>query len=162
MPQQQQQQQQQQPSSWMRPLFGGGSNGGAAAQQQGSNNRPLVNPFAGTALQFGRGGAGGASSGVSSPYAPQPGGAGHYYTPPPPAAAGSGYTVQGHTFRTLQEAEEFQLALALQRSLQQQGPPAHFLPHGSSYSAGGPSERLQQQQQQQGPTGYPSIGYGRR
>jgi hypothetical protein len=154
------QQQQQPPSSWIRPLFGGSSGGGAAAQQ-GSNGRPLVNPFAGTAVQFGnaRAGAGGASNGVSSPYAPQPGGAGHYYSPPPPAAAGSGYTVQGQTFRTLQEAEEFQLALALQRSLQQQGPPAHFLPHGGI--SGGPgSERLQQQQQQQGPTGYPAVGYG--
>jgi hypothetical protein len=156
----QQQQQQQPPSSWVRPLFGGSSGGGAAAQQ-GSNGRPLVNPFAGTAVQFGngRGVAGGAGNGVSSPYAPQPGGAGHYYSPPPPAAAGSGYTVQGQTFRTLQEAEEFQLALALQRSLQQQGPPAHFLPHGS-VSAGPGSERLQQQQQQQGPTGYPAVGYG--
>jgi hypothetical protein len=153
---------QQQPSSWVRPLFGGSSGGGAAAQQ-GSNGRPLVNPFAGTAVQFGngRGGAGAAGNGVSSPYALQPGGTGHYYSPPPPAAAGSGYTVQGQTFRTLQEAEEFQLALALQRSLQQQGPPAHFLPHGS-VSGGLGSERLQQQQQQQGPTGYPAVGYGHR
>jgi hypothetical protein len=161
LPPQQPQQQQQPPSSWVRPLFGGSSGGGAAAQQ-GSNGRPLVNPFAGTAVQFagGRGGAGGGSNGISSPYAPQPGG-GHYYSPPPPAAVGSGYTVQGQTFRTLQEAEEFQLALALQRSLQQQGPPAHFLPHGSI--SGGPgSERLQQQQQQQGPTGYPVVGYGHR
>ncbi|WIA35327.1 hypothetical protein OEZ86_003782 [Tetradesmus obliquus] len=116
---------------------------------------------AGTAVQFGRGGAGAAGSAVgSSPYPQQPGGQGHYYSPPPPAA-GSGYTVQGHTFRTLQEAEEFQLALALQRSLQQQGPPAHFLPHGG-YSAGPVSERLQQQQQPQGPTGYPAVGYAPR
>ncbi|WIA15148.1 hypothetical protein OEZ85_001835 [Tetradesmus obliquus] len=157
-PQQQQQQQQQQPpSSWVRPLFGG-SGAGAAAAQQGSNGRPLVNPFACTAVQFGRGGAGAAGSAVgSSPYPQQPGGQGHYYSPSPPAA-GSGYTVQGHTFRTLREAEEFQLALALQRSLQQQGPPAHFLPHGG-YSAGPVSERLQQQQQPQGPTGYPAVGY---
>ncbi len=100
-----------------RPLWGGGSSG-----------RRLANPFAGSSLRFGRP--------QQQPHNQQPSPLPVPFSlaPPPPAAAGimgrgasglgtvpaGGYTVAGRTFASLHEAEEYQMALALQRSLREQ------------------------------------------
>eukprot|EP00879_Flechtneria_rotunda_P020999 GHRR01022115.1.p1 GENE.GHRR01022115.1~~GHRR01022115.1.p1 ORF type:complete len:594 (-),score=223.72 GHRR01022115.1:332-1849(-) len=128
--------------SGVRPLFGTPATSGQLTRQ---GSAQLHNPFAGTNIRFDQ----------------HPASAGHTAYAAPPAAATNGlpvggYVVAGQTFRTAKEAEDYQVALALQRSLQQSGPPGHYLPHSD---VGNGMQRAQRQQQQRPPTGYPTVGY---
>lgn len=131
-------------SGSLRGMFGAGapSNSRGQPTSPNRNGRP-VNPFAGTNVNFGSHGTGGYSAPAAAV------GTGPSMSPAYGVSARQlpvgGYTVNGQTFMTAKEAEEYQLALALQQSLQQSGPPGHYLPHSSG--------------QQQ--SGYPpSSGYG--
>jgi len=148
----------------LRPLFGASATAGGAPGSSGrqtttpyvaaaagrSNGRP-VNPFAGTNIQFSS-----SSGGRGGAYAAAPAAATFGSSAAGSGVPVGGYVVQGRTFRTAHEAEEHQLAIALQRSLQQTGPPGSYLPHSGGGSSMG-QQPWQQTQQHQQPTGYPPV-----
>lgn len=130
----------------IRTLFGGSSR---AQTSSPARNGQLVNPFAGSNVNWAARGSGaytapGAAVTAGASMAPTQG----LSAGPLPVG---GYTVNGQTFRTAKEAEDYSLALALQRSMHQSGPPGQFLPHsgmGTQQYAGYPS--------------VPGYGFGRR